>query len=231
MSTKPCHHPDAELLVGTASGALSPAMTLLVSAHGAMCPVCGEELRRYDMIGGALMESMAPADMSDGALDSVMALLDGGANGPSLGTQAVSLTPPEDGELSLLPEPVRTLARDAMRSGKDWSFVYPGLKTLVLDGGYTSGDAGTIVRLVRTEPGTSSPKHTHDDMEYTLVLTGAFRDQTGLYGPGDVAVASPDVIHNPVTEPGDVCIALSVTTGPVRFTGALGLLQRMMGKS
>jgi putative transcriptional regulator len=51
----------------------------------------------------------------------------------------------------------------------------------------------------------------------TLVLQGAFRDETGRFGPGDVEIADDTLEHVPVAEPGAVCICLAATEAPLRF--------------
>ncbi|MEM6850922.1 MAG: cupin domain-containing protein, partial [Pseudomonadota bacterium] len=82
------------------------------------------------------------------------------------------------------------------------------------------------VDLLRIQPGFGAPRHTHEGAEITLVVRGAFSDETGRYGPGDVSIASQAVTHRPIAEEGETCYALSVTDAPLAFTGALGWLQR-----
>ena len=77
------------------------------------------------------------------------------------------------------------------------------------------------VRLLRGAPGTDTGRHGHHGMEYTLVLRGGYTDATGSYGPGDFQMASAELRHNPVADPGEDCINLSVTTGRLNFDNAL----------
>ena len=51
----------------------------------------------------------------------------------------------------------------------------------------------------------------------TLVLQGAFRDTEDRFGPGDVEIATEDLEHMPVAEPGADCICLAATDAPLRF--------------
>ena len=53
----------------------------------------------------------------------------------------------------------------------------------------------------------------------TLVLQGGYSDANGSYAPGDLQVADSEILHNPIADPGEDCINLSVTTGPLRFKG------------
>jgi putative transcriptional regulator len=64
-------------------------------------------------------------------------------------------------------------------------------------------------------------------MEYTLVLRGGFRDETGSYGPGDFQATSSAVAHNPVADQDGDCINLAVTTAPLRFDG---IIQKVVGR-
>ena len=86
------------------------------------------------------------------------------------------------------------------------------------------------MRLLRGSPGSDVGAHTHRGQEYTLVLQGGYRDETGAYGPGDFQIASGDVTHNPVADPGEDCINLAVTIGGLRFRNpAQTLVARIFG--
>jgi len=63
------------------------------------------------------------------------------------------------------------------------------------------------------------PDHGHRGMELTLVLQGAFKDETDRFGAGDIEVASEDDHHQPVAEEGQDCICLAATDAPLRFNG------------
>ena len=49
------------------------------------------------------------------------------------------------------------------------------------------------------------------------MLQGAFRDETGRFGRGDLEDADPTLEHQPVAEAGEDCICLAVTDAPLRF--------------
>ena len=68
------------------------------------------------------------------------------------------------------------------------------------------------------------PVHTHASSELTLVLAGGFTDQFGHFLRGDLAEADASVEHRPVADPGEDCLCLAVTDGPMRLTGPLGRL-------
>lgn len=81
---------------------------------------------------------------------------------------------------------------------------------------------GCEVELFWIKPGRAIPKHTHEGMELSLVLDGAFNDDTGHYGRGDISVNDETVDHRPVAEKFTPCIGMAVTDGPLRLTGSLG---------
>ena len=92
----------------------------------------------------------------------------------------------------------------------------------------TSGDA--TVRLLKIPAGTAIPDHGHRGTELTLVLQGAFVDETDRFARGDVEVANEDLNHTPTAEDGLDCICLAATDAPLRFSGIIPrLAQRFVG--
>lgn len=83
---------------------------------------------------------------------------------------------------------------------------------------------GMQAKLFRIAPGKRIPRHSHEGMEVTLVLRGAFSDVTGHYRCGDVAYADEHIDHVPVAEEGQECVCFSVLDAPRRLTGPLGRL-------
>ena len=75
------------------------------------------------------------------------------------------------------------------------------------------------------------PEHGHGGAELTLVLRGAFHDETGRYARGDVADLDETVEHQPVvTDAGGDCICLIASEKPERFHGLVArLLQPLRG--
>ena len=83
---------------------------------------------------------------------------------------------------------------------------------------------GYKTRMMRIKAGTAMPWHTHEGQELTLVLAGGFTDGEKHFLAGDVAAADPTVNHRPVADPGEDCLCLAVTEGPLRLTGPIGRL-------
>lgn len=194
------HHPDDMLLLAYAAGGLDGAMSLIVASHLSFCARCRALVARQEEIGGALLEDLPPVAMDEGAMDRVLARLDEPVT-PSIPKASNDNTP----------APLRAaLGRDL--SSVRWRRLAPGLGYATL---YRRGPVA--VRLLRGAPGAHTGPHTHKGMEYTLVLRGGYTDVTGSYGPGDFQATSADLHHNPIADPEEDCINLSVTTGRLDF--------------
>lgn len=215
------HNIGEEFYSAYAAGTLDPALVLLVETQAALREDVRRLLHLSDTIAASFLEREVPARLSDNALSRTLAQLDLIELPQSKAVQAARVAGSILDELIVLPEPLKEKALIAAgESG--WKFGGPGLKTMALD---IMSDAK--VELLRIEPGHGAPRHTHDGNEYTLVVAGAFTDETGTYGPGDLSIAGPDHTHRPIADEGDICYALAVTDGNLRFTGWLGVLQRV----
>ncbi len=209
-----------ELYSTYASGRLDPAFSLMLETQSMLRPDVRRTLAASEAISGLMLETEQPAAMKTHALQSALDLIEGietAGNVPG--------SPPgaRDMELEQLPNPLRDHAVDAFRAS-GWRGVAGGIARLGLDVG-----SDLEVELYRIEPGARVPRHSHGGQEFTLVVQGGFSDETGSYGPGDLSVNGPEDVHQPVGDPGEVCFALAVRDAGLRFTGMLGLVQRVLG--
>ena len=216
----PSHHPGDALLIDYAGGALSEGAALAVATHLAFCPGCRRTAVEMEAVGGALLDGLEPENMSPDCLDAVFARIDGdrppGSPLPScrpVGVQpapTVSPRPP-------LPEPLRGYLPGGTENGC-WRFLQRGMRFLEIAAGRT----GTT-RLIRMTGGVVVPRHTHGEIELTVVLEGGFSDASGRFQPGDIAVGDPSIDHRPVSDP-EGCLCLAATVGGLRLTGPVGRL-------
>lgn len=207
------HHPEPDLLLAHAAGRIDPAMALIVETHLYFCARCREEVMLGEALGGALLAQETPATLAADALQKVLARLDAPETAQRFAASNDN-TPPA----------LRAfLGRDLGRVR--WRSMGPRLGYVTL---YRRG--GLTLRLLRGSPGSDVGAHSHRGPEYTLVLKGGYSDQTGSYGPGDFQCADAGVTHNPVADPGEDCINLSVTMGGLRFQNvAQSLVARLFG--
>ena len=204
------HHPSEELLLAYAAGAADEATGLILATHLAYCAACRRHSREMEAMGGCLLQELSPAPMSSGALDAALRKLDG--------VQPFE-RPPRPVSKDGTPAVLRSYIGGDLADVR-WRQVGPRLAYVPL-----LRRGAVTARLLRGVPGTETGAHRHGGLEYTLVLKGGFSDETGRYAPGDLQVMQGDMRHNPVADPGEPCINLAVTTGPLKFDS---LLQRIV---
>lgn len=212
----------AELAAAYAAGALDAAMNLLIETQAGVAPGAARIVGLSETIAGAMFEAEAPVPLRPDALERVLAKI---ANEPA---EAAALRVADErgeglmAEISAFPAALQDAAIRTL-SRRKWSRPMRGLRILELEVA-TPGK----VELIRVEPGRAIPRHTHEGREFTLVLTGAFADGRARFGVGDICLADSSVRHRPVAEPGDVCWNLAVTYGALKFSGVIGLAQRLL---
>ena len=99
----------------------------------------------------------------------------------------------------------------------DWKTLYKGFKefSIPIKDNYS-------VKLIKMDPGTSVPLHSHNGKEYILVLDGSFCDEYGEYNKGDMQINDQQIKHNPTACKSSGCICLSITENDVVFFGKFG---------
>ena len=75
------------------------------------------------------------------------------------------------------------------------------------------------IKLIKMDPGTSVPLHSHNGKEYILVLEGSFNDEFGNYSKGDLQINDSNIKHTPIANKENVCICLSITEKELVFYG------------
>jgi putative transcriptional regulator len=99
----------------------------------------------------------------------------------------------------------------------DWKSVYKGFKEFNIP--VNDSDS---VKLIKMDPGTSVPLHSHNGKEYILVLEGSFCDEYGEYQKGDMQINDQQIKHNPNACNSNGCVCLSITENDVVFFGKFG---------
>ncbi|RXV70255.1 transcriptional regulator [Roseovarius sp. A46] len=200
------HHLTDKLLMAYSAGALPEAFSLAVATHVSMCDDCRARLGAYESLGGAVLERADTVAMAPDSLDETMARIRNGA--PVVNT-------PAPRRRGVLPAPLCDYVGGDLDDVR-WRSIGMGVKQAILP---TSRDA--TARLLFIPAGAAVPDHGHRGTELTLVLQGAFVDETDRYGPGDIEIADEDLHHMPVADIGADCICLAATDAPLRFRGVI----------
>ncbi|UJQ94329.1 ChrR family anti-sigma-E factor [Mariluticola halotolerans] len=214
------HHLDDATLLRYASGDLDEAFSIVVAAHIAMCDTCRAAAHAAEEIGGYLLAEADAAPLESNALDRMMGLLD--AEGPDMmPTRQIRVTPKGD-----VPLPLQHFIGPELDDIR-WRKLVPGVRKHTIK--LASAPRSSLYMLYIGE-GMAMPEHGHGGTEMTLVLSGAYRDDLGRFGPGDIADLDEHVEHQPRVEPGGPCICLVATEAPTRFKGIFSrLLQPLVG--
>jgi len=202
-------HPESDLLVEYASGSLSVAPCISVTTHLQYCKQCSDSVESLGEIGGELLTTAEAVPVSDELFDRVIASLD------SLVEEEPSDEPQRqcsDTISAELPEFVQRLLPDGEL---DWRRLSPSLKVAPI----SVGEEEYELALHRIDAGGKAPEHDHLGKEITVVLTGSFSDEEGVYQPGDFLVREAGDIHRPFAARNQECICLSVLEAPIRLTG------------
>lgn len=216
MSLTIRRHPDDATLLSFAAGSLAEPLAAAIASHVALCPTCEAELSDMQLLGGTLLASTSVACSSAPI---------GLPRRPTGGDVIASERPASDPR-ARVPAPLACaygLALDAV----PWKRLVPGIwhHRLALSPG-VEGD----LRLLKIFPGRVMPDHGHGGGELTLVLDGAYSDQTGSYHRGDVQDVDEEVEHTPIADKHSGCICLIASERPARFKSLVGrLLQPWMG--
>lgn len=200
------HHITDGLILSYAAGTLPEAFSLVIATHISMCDECRARLQSHEAVGGSLIETVGQAKLSDDALQATMDLIADEVRAPEISVSKGS---------GVFPSPLQDYVGGDLDAVK-WRSVGGGVRQSLLE---TSD--GASVRLLSIPGGAAMPDHSHRGMELTLVLQGAFRDEDGRFGPGDIEVADEEMHHTPIAEAGIDCICLAATDAPLRFKGLL----------
>lgn len=201
------HHIGDEFLMAYAAGILPEAFSVVVAAHVSLSDDSRARLGAYDSVGGAVLDTMDPIDLSDEALTATLDRIKGHAPTPR--------PAPRRRTAGILPDAVQRYVGGDV-DAVAWRNVGRGVKQAILP---TRDEAK--VRLLYIPSGMAMPDHSHGGTEMTLVLQGAYRDADGAFHRGDIEVADEDVQHTPVAFGPEDCICLAATDARLRFTSVL----------
>lgn len=240
-------HPDIHWLTDYAAGNLPLSQALCISVHLSFCSQCQGEIEQLNSLGGIMLNKAVSAetfntqpvdaqnaanqqeqdshisaatrlkvlDLINSDLTALSAQEAVSANDSSqldtLGTASNAAD-----KASELPHCLDKLLPHGL-DDLQWKKLSTSLSVARLE----AGDTKREVALHRIKAGGGVANHDHRGREVTVVLTGSFSDQDGLYLPGDFLVKESGEAHSPMASEDSACVCLSVLEAPVKFTGPL----------
>ena len=215
---RPRHHPHSDTILAYATGSVEESFSLLIAAHAERCHTCGRAIAEAESLAGSMLDALPSAAMSGNSFERLWESAE-----KQGGTERGSRRPHTESDL---PTVLTHLLPDGL-SGIQWVFWVPGIHQYRLKD--VQSGAGSV-RLLRIGPGVVIPEHIHAGSELTLILSGNYSDQTGHFGPGDLADLDDSVRHRPVVDSGQPCICLVATDQPLRFSKVLNrMMQPLLG--
>jgi len=202
MSSMISRHPHDATLMSFAAGSLPEPLAASVSAHVSMCARCHDEMRDMELIGTELLRELPATSVCERKME----VPNRPTEAPSLGGRL-----PGSGRIAdRLPAPIARkygLASDGI-PWRAWKRYGTGFwyHRLALSPG-VKGD----LRLVKVAPGCKMPWHGHGGAELTLVLEGAYADESGEFRRGDMQDVDEETEHEPVADKELGCICLFAT--------------------
>lgn len=197
--------PSEERLLAYAAGTLSPPESVVVATHLALRPRTARWVDYLQVVGGEVLETLEPAPVADDLLARTLASLSSvDEDGP----------PPEPAnDMTELPEPLRRYALGP------WRWIGPDMHMRDV---HAPRDGDCRVILLRIGSGRTTPVHTHDGVELTCVISGAYETDEGRFGPGDFEEADGEVHHRPRTVSAEPCLCVVALDGQIRLDGWIG---------
>lgn len=198
--------PSEERLLAYAAGTLSPPEAVVVATHLAMRPEAARWVGELQAIGGEVLEALEPAPVADDLLARTLAGLSD--------AEPVVLPEPAN-DMTDLPEPLRGYALGP------WRWIGPDMRVRDV---LTPREGDCRVILLRIGPGRTTPVHTHNGVELTCVISGAYETDEGRFGRGDFEEADGEVHHRPRTVSDEPCLCVVALDGQIRLDGWMGRL-------
>jgi putative transcriptional regulator len=196
VNLRPEHHPSPETLAAYVAGSLRPGFDLVVAAHLSGCAACGEDVRRLESMGGAVLSEIGPSALSADALARTLERI--GAPQP--------------------PAAPRPSLNELLASArKRW--VAPGVWVAKVD---TPVEPGDRVYLLGAAKGAATARHGHHGAEFTQVLSGALGEGDVVYRAGDFCQNDETRVHRPSIVGDEECVCLFATQGRLAPTGIIG---------
>lgn len=212
------HHPADAWLLDYTTGNLPESFETVISAHVGTCETCRASVQAAERIGGELLSALAGSAVTVDA-GTIVSGHEPASAEDALPTRALNAG--SDGSFDFFVSNYLKCSSTAL----PWKTLGKGLQICRL-----SEQDGVRLWMLKAQPGTVLPAHTHEGSELTLVLKGAYFCGSEIFRAGDIEDADETTEHQPVVTRDGECICLAVTEGRLRFAGLLPkLVQPFVG--
>jgi putative transcriptional regulator len=225
------HHPKLELLQSFVRGDLPASLSIGITLHADMCPICQEKIIHLtEQLAEQCFEEPI-VYLDDFALNDQGSEFDYQLEDQFLSSMMNNITFSDEIDDVVVP-----IERTVSFRGK----AYP-LPTVLnnIEMGKTA-NIGKLSRarlqlneneihsnLLHINAGGGVPEHTHKGFELTVLLEGSFSDHNGEYNKGDFIMLDGTFTHNPVSEKG--CLCYTVANNALHFTQGINKLLNPIG--
>ncbi|BED91228.1 anti-ECF sigma factor ChrR [Pseudoalteromonas sp. MM1] len=219
------HHPSETLLAQYCSAQLPASLSVAVSIHVDMCPVCQAKVAQLEA-------ENAKEVFSESQLSSSTVKNSHDTEEVDFGTDLLNLItadPSIDEVYEVEPVTIQV---------NEHNYELPRALTRISHGRFTQ--VGKLARsrvaiddgplrssLLHIGAGGEIPEHTHTGFEVTLLLDGEFSDEEGSYVPGDFIWQDGSHQHTPLTKNG--CLCFTVVSSALHFNKGLSKLLNPIG--
>ena len=209
------YHPSIETLTDYAAGSLPLAHSLCVSTHVEHCQECQQQIRKLEMLGSHLFDQAGTHSRQLNHLKDrfFKQLEEHTLEENDIEKHAQEPNSNHWGDYNI-PSSLRQFITKSY-DDLTWLRLSPSFKIATL----YNEEGGAQIALTRVKAGAHMPTHTHTGNEITLVLEGAFSDESGVYRQGDFINRDASHKHKPIVTKDAECICLTVLDAPIEFTG------------
>ncbi len=219
MNSSVSFHPQDDMLLDFSSGRLDDAPAMCISAHLHFCERCRSRVNQLTELGSEVFSKGAPVTLEHDALDKLFARIDSSQEYEVGDTHTASAS--TAAKHGIYPHVVEKLLSNEDHKPR-WRNVSSSLKVARLFTGQNKFE----VALHRIKAGGVTPIHNHGGKEYTVVLSGSFSDENGVYNEGDFILKEAGDIHHPVGAKYKDCVCLTALEAPIELPGILGWLMK-----
>ncbi|WP_405597900.1 MULTISPECIES: ChrR family anti-sigma-E factor [unclassified Pseudoalteromonas] len=219
------HHPSETLLTEYCSASLSASLSLAVSIHVDMCPVCQAKVAKIEASNANELFSEQPTQFEKSHTEQSESFEEFELNLLDMITSDNSI----DEVYEVAPVSIKV---------NEHKYQLPRALTRISHSKFTQvgklarsrvalDDGALRSSLLHIDAGGEIPEHTHTGFEVTLLLDGEFSDEEDSYVPGDFIWQDGSHQHTPLTKDG--CLCFTVVSSALHFNKGFSKLLNPIG--